>query len=367
MAAMDRSVAWRAALLMAVAVAVIAVVLAATLDESFFRTWGWLAGPGVWAACALAVGRGAAAARGLDAARRARCPGCRASSPCSADVHWAGTPSALILFGLWCGWIAARDAREAGRLTRGGDRLMDLGLDGRVALVTGGSKGIGRAVAAALAAEGARVAIASRSAERIEAAAAEIGARGYVFDSEDLDAVPALLERCRRDLGPVDVYVANTGGPPGGPDPLAFTREQWEAAHRSLVLSPMAFLERLLPGMASRGWGRVVAIGSIAVREPIDALQLSNAHRPGLVAAFKVLARQLRGRRRDAQLPPPRPDRHRPRDRRRHARGGPGRRARDGPGGPARRTARRSPPPPRSSARRPRRTSRARACWSTAG
>ena len=80
--------------------------------------------------------------------------------------------------------------------------------------------------------------------------------------------------------------------PAAGPDPLGFTREQWEEAHRTLVLSPMAFLERLLPGMRSRGFGRVVAIGSIAAIEPVDALQLSNAHRPGLVAAFKVLARQ---------------------------------------------------------------------------
>jgi 3-oxoacyl-[acyl-carrier protein] reductase len=169
---------------------------------------------------------------------------------------------------------------------------MDLGLSGRVALVTGGSKGIGRATAAALAAEGGRVAIASRSKESVEAAAAEIGARGYVFDSEDLDAVGTLIDAVESDLGPVDVYVANTGGPPGGPDPLGFTREQWEAAHRALVLSPMAFLERLLPAMAARGWGRVLAIGSMAVSEPIDALQLSNAHRPGVVAAFKVLARK---------------------------------------------------------------------------
>jgi 3-oxoacyl-[acyl-carrier protein] reductase len=169
---------------------------------------------------------------------------------------------------------------------------MDLGLSGRVALVTGGSKGIGKATAAALAAEGARVAVASRSRESVEAAAAEIGARGYVFDSDDLDAVEGLLSAVEDDLGPIDVYVANTGGPPGGPDPLGFTREQWEAAHRSLVLSPMAFLDRLLPAMAERGWGRVLAIGSMAVSEPIDALQLSNAHRPGVVAAFKVLARR---------------------------------------------------------------------------
>jgi 3-oxoacyl-[acyl-carrier protein] reductase len=73
---------------------------------------------------------------------------------------------------------------------------------------------------------------------------------------------------------------------------LGFTREQWEAAHRTLVLSPLAFIERLLPGMRERGFGRVVAVGSMAVGEPIDSLQLSNAHRPGLVAAFKVLARQ---------------------------------------------------------------------------
>ena len=169
---------------------------------------------------------------------------------------------------------------------------MDLGLEGRVALVTGGSKGIGRAIAGGLAAEGARVAVASRSAERIEEAAGAIGAKGYVFDSDDLEAVPDLIDRVEADLGPIDIYVANTGGPPGGPDPLGFTREQWEAAHRSLVLSPMVFLERLLPAMAERGWGRVVAVGSLAVLEPIDALQLSNAHRPGLAAAFKVLARR---------------------------------------------------------------------------
>ena len=108
------------------------------------------------------------------------------------------------------------------------------------------------------------------------------GCLGLLFDSDDLDAVPGLIERVEAALGPIDVYIANTGGPPAGEDPLGFTREQWEAAHRTLVLSPMAFLERLLPGHARARLGarrRPSPPWPCASRSP--TLQLSNAHRPG--------------------------------------------------------------------------------------
>ncbi len=173
---------------------------------------------------------------------------------------------------------------------------MDLGIEGRVALVTGGSKGIGLGIATALAAEGVRVAVASRTKETVDAAAEQIGGAGFVFDSDDLDAIPGLLDGVESALGPIDIYIANTGGPPPNEDPLGFTREQWEAAHRSLVLSPMTILQRLLPQMAERGWGRVVAVQSSAVHEPISVLQLSNAHRPGMVVGFKVLAKRYAGK-----------------------------------------------------------------------
>jgi len=170
---------------------------------------------------------------------------------------------------------------------------MDLGITGRVALVTGASKGIGGGIAAELAAEGARVAISSRSRERITAAAAEIGATGFVHDSSHLDDAPRLVRDVEGALGPVEILVCNTGGPPAGADALGFTREQWEAAYAELVLAPMALVERVLPGMRERGWGRVLNVVSTSVREPLPHLMLSNSHRAAMITAFKTLARQV--------------------------------------------------------------------------
>jgi 3-oxoacyl-[acyl-carrier protein] reductase len=169
---------------------------------------------------------------------------------------------------------------------------MDLGIAGRVALVGGSTRGIGRAIAQELVAEGARVALTARNAERTAQVAAEIGAAaGFGWDATDLDAAPGLIERVTAQLGPIEILVTNTGGPPSGEDPLGFSAEQWTAAHRALVESPMTLLRLVVPTMRERGWGRVVGIASTSVREPIPNLTLSNAERSAALAAYKTLAR----------------------------------------------------------------------------
>lgn len=171
---------------------------------------------------------------------------------------------------------------------------MDLGITDRVALVCGASAGIGQAIAMELAAQGARVAITSRSQERVAAAAELIGALPVVHDTADIDHAGDTVAAVTNHFGaPIEILICNTGGPPANPDALAFTRDQWEAAHRSLVLGPMALIETVMPAMRRRGFGRIVNVVSTAAREPIGPLMLSNTHRAGMLSAFTTIAHQV--------------------------------------------------------------------------
>jgi 3-oxoacyl-[acyl-carrier protein] reductase len=171
---------------------------------------------------------------------------------------------------------------------------VDLGLKGRVALVMGASKGIGRGIATALAREGARVAMASRSLERIQAATAEIDgeAVGFEGDTADLERMRRLPGDVEATLGPIEILVTNTGGPPVG-GALDHGVDEWRAAYDTLVLAPRLLVEAVLPGMRERGWGRILNVGSSSTQEPIPGLALSNVHRPALIGFLMTVAREV--------------------------------------------------------------------------
>jgi 3-oxoacyl-[acyl-carrier protein] reductase len=171
---------------------------------------------------------------------------------------------------------------------------LNLGLENRVALVMGASRGLGRAIAAALAREGVRVAVASRSLEKLEEAAAEIGggATPFVADASDIDRLTTLPGEVAEALGPIEILVANAGGPPFGGG-LDHELEDWEVAYRSLVLAPRVLAGAVVPGMRERGWGRIVNVGSSSTREPIPGLNLSNSHRMAAVGFLKTLSREV--------------------------------------------------------------------------
>jgi 3-oxoacyl-[acyl-carrier protein] reductase len=171
---------------------------------------------------------------------------------------------------------------------------VDLGISGKTALVMGASRGIGRGIASALAREGARVAIASRSRERLEEAAAEVQGEVVVFeaDTDDLDRVARLAGEVESALGPVEILVANTGGPPLG-GALDNPEEEWERAYRSLVLAPRVLVEAVIGGMRERRWGRIVNVGSSSTVEPLPHLALSNVHRMATVGFLKTLATEV--------------------------------------------------------------------------
>jgi 3-oxoacyl-[acyl-carrier protein] reductase len=171
---------------------------------------------------------------------------------------------------------------------------VNLGLEDKVALICGASRGLGRAVAEELAAEGASVAVCSRDEERLAAAAAEIGpgilavAADLAVPGEPTRAVEAVLER----FGRLDVLVANTGGPPAGThDTLSL--EDWDQATTLLLRSAVELTAAALPSMKERGWGRILAVTSVAVKQPVDNLMLSNSLRAAVTGFAATLAREV--------------------------------------------------------------------------
>jgi 3-oxoacyl-[acyl-carrier protein] reductase len=175
---------------------------------------------------------------------------------------------------------------------------MDLGIRGRTALVTGASAGIGEAIALALAAEGVKLAIAARDQERSAAVARKAealgatGARAFALDLADPRSITTMLEQVRGVFGEVDIAILNGGGPKAGRF-TQMTVSDWDAAYGLIMRSMLVLAESLVPPMRARRWGRIVALTSTSVKQPIDTLVLSNAFRTGLVAALRTLAAEV--------------------------------------------------------------------------
>ena len=173
---------------------------------------------------------------------------------------------------------------------------MDLGIAGRRAAVAAASKGLGFGVARALAAEGAAVAICSRDRDTIDAAANAIGhdAIPIVADVGNVDGATGFVRDARDALGGIDILVLNAGGPPAG-DFAHTTVDQYLDAFELNCRGAIAMCYETVPEMRERKWGRIVAITSIAVRQPIPNLILSNTARAGLTGFLRTLAREVAG------------------------------------------------------------------------
>jgi NAD(P)-dependent dehydrogenase (short-subunit alcohol dehydrogenase family) len=172
---------------------------------------------------------------------------------------------------------------------------MDLGLSGKVALVTGGSKGIGAAIALELAREGANIAICAREAGALNATAERIGSLGrrVVAVAANLAlaaGVQSVVDGVLAELGRVDILVNNVGGAPGPGGFMNLTDANWQAAFDLNVMSAVRFSRALLPGMIERRWGRIINIASTSAREPDVVVVHYNSAKAGLLALSKTLS-----------------------------------------------------------------------------
>ncbi len=175
---------------------------------------------------------------------------------------------------------------------------MDLGLKDRVAIVAAASKGLGKAVAAGLAREGARVSICARTGADLHVAASEMEAQTgqKVFwkavDVTKPDQVHSFVEDVVHRFGGVDICVTNTGGPPAK-NFLSISLEEWRQAIDLVLLSAVCFAREVLPRMQQRRWGRLIFLTSASVKQPIDGLLLSNSLRAGVAGLAKTLANEF--------------------------------------------------------------------------
>jgi 3-oxoacyl-[acyl-carrier protein] reductase len=175
---------------------------------------------------------------------------------------------------------------------------MDFGIKGKIALVTAASKGLGRGSALALAAEGCKVAISARTQADVEQAAKEIAAQTkaevtpFVGDMSKPEEIERLLDNVRSRLGEPDIVVCNAGGPP--PGNFATTKiEQFLPAVELSMMSSIRMTYATVPAMVKKGWGRIVYITSVSVKQPIPFILLSNTARAGLAGFMKTVAREI--------------------------------------------------------------------------
>lgn len=171
---------------------------------------------------------------------------------------------------------------------------MDLGLKGRAAAVAASSRGLGRAVALALAREGADVAICARGGDALASTAQEIrstGVRTHAVEADvsEAGAGAAFVESAAREFGRLDILVPNAGGPPSG-DPTAFHDADYRAAVNLNLLSTVGMCGAALPHMRRARWGRIVIISSITIKQPVEGLILSSTVRAGVAGYAKVLS-----------------------------------------------------------------------------